>query len=72
MSEQRARVTRTMSTEDGGYDHQQHHQHQLLQQRSKNEVQDSEHLRQIITQWNANRLDLFELTLPNEVSPLHF
>ena len=29
--------------------------------------QDLEHLKQIIMQWNANRLDLFELSMPNEV-----
>merc|ERR1712115_594934 len=28
--------------------------------------QDLETLKQIITQWNANRLDLFELSVPNE------
>ncbi len=27
-----------------------------------------EHLRAIIAQWNANRLDLFEISEPNEVS----
>lgn len=31
-------------------------------------LQDFETLCQIITQWNANRLDLFALSLPNEVS----
>ena len=31
-------------------------------------MRDYETLCQIITQWNANRLDLFVLTLPNEVS----
>ena len=30
-------------------------------------MQDLDTLRQIISQWNANRLDLFALTLPNEV-----
>ena len=30
-------------------------------------LHDLETLRHIITQWNANRLDLFELSLPNEV-----
>lgn len=25
-------------------------------------------LRQVIEQWNQNRLDLFELSMPNEVS----
>merc|ERR1712002_563182 len=29
-------------------------------------LHDLETLRHIITQWNANRLDLFELSLPNE------
>merc|ERR1719193_1902468 len=29
-------------------------------------MQDLEHLKQIIAQWNANRLDLFELSMPNE------
>merc|ERR1712223_166020 len=29
-------------------------------------MQDLEHLKQIIMQWNANRLDLFELSMPNE------
>ena len=30
-------------------------------------MRDYEVLSQIISQWNANRLDLFALTLPNEV-----
>ena len=30
-------------------------------------LQDLEHLKQIIMQWNANRLDLLELSMPNEV-----
>jgi hypothetical protein len=30
--------------------------------------QERETLRNIIAQWNANRLDLFELSEPNEVS----
>ena len=30
---------------------------------------DREALRHIITQWNANRLDLFSLSEPNEVAP---
>jgi hypothetical protein len=30
-------------------------------------MRDYEALTQIITQWNANRLDLFALSLPNEV-----
>ena len=30
-------------------------------------MRDYESLTQIITQWNANRLDLFALSLPNEV-----
>ena len=36
-------------------------------------MRDYEVLCQIISQWNANRLDLFALTLPNEVgrNPLH-
>ena len=29
--------------------------------------QDLETLRNILTAWNANRLDLFELSMPNEV-----
>jgi hypothetical protein len=29
---------------------------------------DVEALRHVITQWNANRLDLFALSMPNEVS----
>merc|ERR1712110_643768 len=29
-------------------------------------MRDLEHLKQIIMQWNANRLDLFELSMPNE------
>merc|ERR1712110_64847 len=29
-------------------------------------MQDLEHLKQIIMQWNANRPDLFELSMPNE------
>ena len=32
-------------------------------------MRDYEALTQIITQWNANRLDLFALSLPNEVRP---
>lgn len=32
-------------------------------------MQDLDTLCQIISQWNANRLDLFALTLPNEVGP---
>jgi afadin len=32
-----------------------------------NKVQERENLRNIITQWNANRLDLFEISEPNEV-----
>ena len=37
-------------------------------------AQDYEALVSIIKQWNANRLDLFALTLPNEVGQdvLHF
>lgn len=31
-----------------------------------------EALRNVINQWNANRLDLFELSEPNEVSYLLF
>ena len=34
-------------------------------------MRDYEVLSQIISQWNANRLDLFALTLPNEVR-FHF
>ena len=36
-------------------------------------MRDYEVLCQIISQWNANRLDLFALTLPNEVgrNPLY-
>ena len=30
--------------------------------------QERETLRNVIAQWNANRLDLFELSEPNEVS----
>jgi afadin len=30
--------------------------------------QERETLRSVIAQWNANRLDLFELSEPNEVS----
>jgi hypothetical protein len=33
-------------------------------------MRDYEALTQIITQWNANRLDLFALSLPNEVRPI--
>ena len=32
--------------------------------------QDLETLRNILTAWNANRLDLFELSMPNEVRKL--
>jgi afadin len=32
--------------------------------------QEWETLRSVIAQWNANRLDLFELSEPNEVSPV--
>lgn len=31
-------------------------------------AQERENLRNIIAQWNANRLDLFEISEPNEVS----
>jgi afadin len=31
-------------------------------------LQERETLRNVIAQWNANRLDLFELSEPNEVS----
>merc|ERR1711909_199296 len=34
-------------------------------------MRDFEALKQIITQWNANRLDLFELSLPNEHLEFH-
>merc|ERR1719232_1713943 len=34
-------------------------------------MQDLEHLKQIIMQWNANRLDLFELSMPNEDLEFH-
>ena len=30
-------------------------------------MQDRERLRNMLTAWNANRLDLFELSMPNEV-----
>jgi hypothetical protein len=33
--------------------------------------QDREALRHIISQWNANRLDLFSLSEPNEVLLAH-
>lgn len=32
---------------------------------------DREALRSVIQQWNANRLDLFELSEPDEVSPAY-
>ena len=35
-------------------------------------AQDYEALVSIIKQWNANRLDLFALTLPNEVRDRHY
>lgn len=35
-------------------------------------MRDYEALTQIITQWNANRLDLFALSLPNEVKNLFY
>ena len=35
-------------------------------------VQERENLRNIIAQWNANRLDLFEISEPNEVSHVLF
>ena len=31
-------------------------------------MQDLENLRNMLIAWNANRLDLFELSMPNEVS----
>ena len=33
-------------------------------------AQDLENLRTMLTAWNANRLDLFALSMPNEVSEL--
>lgn len=33
---------------------------------------DREALRSVIQQWNANRLDLFELSEPDEVSKIFF
>ena len=36
----------------------------------KTKVSDRETLRNIICQWNANRLDLFEISEPNEVRVL--
>jgi len=33
-------------------------------------AQERDNLRNIIAQWNANRLDLFEISEPNEVSHL--
>ena len=30
-------------------------------------IQDHENLRNMLIAWNANRLDLFELSMPNEV-----
>ena len=38
---------------------------------STHKRQDFEALCHIINQWNANRLDLFALTLPNEVGHQH-
>lgn len=35
-------------------------------------VAEQENLRNIIAQWNANRLDLFEISEPNEVSHAAF
>lgn len=35
-----------------------------------NMAQSRETLRQLIAQWNANRLDLFEISEPNEVTLL--
>ena len=37
------------------------------EQEHARKLADLETLRHIISQWNANRLDLFELSLPNEV-----
>ena len=34
---------------------------------AKQRAQERENLRNIIAQWNANRLDLFEISEPNEV-----
>jgi len=35
---------------------------------AENKLNDKEQLINIIEQWNANRLELFELTKPNDVS----
>ena len=56
---------------------QQQQQHQEYSPEYNNQQQaeyarkmaDLETLRHIIGQWNANRLDLFELSMPNEVGP---
>lgn len=45
---------------------QQYHMNVHLQQEYQRKMQDLDTLRHIITQWNANRLDLFELSMPNE------
>lgn len=42
------------------------------QQEYVRKMQDLETLRHIISQWNANRLDLFELSMPNEVGSCGF
>ena len=40
------------------------------QEQAARKSADLETLRHIIAQWNANRLDLFELSFPNEVRVL--
>ena len=35
-------------------------------------IQDHENLRNMLIAWNANRLDLFELSMPNEVRFYYF
>ena len=41
--------------------------HVSPQEQAARKHADLDTLRHIIAQWNANRLDLFELSLPNEV-----
>ena len=54
---------------------QQHHQEYSPEYNNQQQAEyarkmaDLETLRHIIGQWNANRLDLFELSMPNEVGP---
>ena len=46
------------------------HHHNAAEMDPIKRVQERENLRNIIKQWNANRLDLFEISEPNEVGHL--